>query len=188
MSKRSTLLAALPAALLVALPAIASAQLALTTTFDIAADGADPDPNGFNGSTWSITYTTDQTTYEDFGGNASFTVDTVDITVSGAGNAAYNGTFNDVPEIGGGIFRINGFGGSGFGDVPTNRPQINFGPDDLDVLLIGVVTELPGVTFTPGAPILASDWNGRSLDFGELEGDFGGGFDVVDIENWVVTA
>ncbi|MEM6312647.1 MAG: PEP-CTERM sorting domain-containing protein [Planctomycetota bacterium] len=50
------------------------------------------------------------------------------------------------------------------------------------------MTELPGVTFTPGAPILASDWDGRSLDFGELEGDFGGGFDVVDIENCVVTA
>ena len=159
MKLKTALLAACASALLT-LPAQASLNLTITSTVTFIAG---TDPFGFGGSTWTFQFNSSQTNYVETLGIASVITDSASLTVSGATNPAYNGTFAiadtnttnfaSLPNSSGDLYvGLNAVG---------SAAAFTFGPaaSVSGFFLLGTAQSNPGSTDL----IELSDWQGASV-------------------------
>lgn len=161
--KLKTVLLGLACAALLSTPAQAVINLSISFT-PVSSNGGDT--NGFIGSTWNFVMTSSQTEYVNVSGLTAVVSDSVTLTISGAGNPGYNGSyplvetnttnFTAFPSYFNTQYFLNTTTGAAstfnFGSpVLTVSGVSGFGPD--------VVSSQPW----PGDPIEASDFEGALL-------------------------
>ena len=135
MKIKTTLLAAC-AAVLLALPA--SAALQLTITFSPVFLSSGGDPIGFGNSTWTLQYNSSQTNYSDLAGFAAVVSDSATLTVTGATDDDYNGTFAIVETVTTNFASLPNAGGTGYIGIDTGgaSADFDFGTPAVNVLSI----------------------------------------------------
>ena len=141
----------------------ASAALFLNVSFTPTLTSGD-DTWGFDGSTWSFTWTFNQATYSDINSNAAIVSDSASLTVSGATNSAYNGTFALADATTGAFLAVPNSVGTLFMGVNTlnNDSQFSFGQPALtvsEVTLSGSSIADPAI----GSPVLTSHFDGAMV-------------------------
>lgn len=127
---------------------------------------AGPDPRGFNGSTWTFRFNSSQTNYIPYLNDHPLVIsDNATLTVSGAGDPAYNGTFTIVEQTSTNFYSYPNFNDNanigrreGIG-----APSFSFGPDSIQInnfLLQATAIANPGTMDS----IQVSDWQGIIVD------------------------
>ncbi len=139
------------------------ANLNLSVSFGPLLNSSSVDTYGFVGSTWTLDFSISQTHYSDAFGFSSFLSDSSSLTVTGAGSAAYNGTFEIIGSSANSGFLKNVGGNDYFGTSATYGGMVfSFGSPAIEVsglLLQGNSISSPSI----GDPILASDWQGLAV-------------------------
>lgn len=167
MKLRSALLASAVGLLAVG-PALATNTFTLSFSTTLTNTGGS-DVHGFDGSTWSFVFTTNQTNYIDVFSFAAVSTSDVSLTISGATNTDYNSTFA-ITEQGGTNFlllpTVSGNANVGLG-TDGLEGQFTFGPDSL---LFDGFNFIDGNSSPPPASttsaIQVSDWAGVVLSDG----------------------
>ncbi len=162
--KKTLLLAAMGA---VSLVSIASASISLSYSITVLLQSGE-DSNGFEGSTWTLTYGSSDAAYASGADGPYIDFDSVTLAIAGADNTDANGTF-DISETASGTFSLLANDGtmSWWGYDNTESP-ISFTIADSSIAF----TQLGGNGFaipvTGGDPVSPSDFDGIYVFSGDV--------------------